>query len=207
MIEQIQWLGNGSFLIRPEAPAVSPLIYINPWRITRADRHADILLISSERFDRCSLADIQKVRSDHTHVIVSERAADQLPGSTVLRAWQSLNLPGLCVKAIPAYDPRTNLDAGIGFVISMQFYDIYYAGDSGLIPEMARLRPDIALLPIDGDGTLNPADAVSAAKTLGARWVVPYNWGGQGATRLDAVNVARDLNGLAETIVLQPPPK
>jgi L-ascorbate metabolism protein UlaG (beta-lactamase superfamily) len=205
MIERIQWLGSGSFVIHPETPQHAPLVYINPWRVTRAERPADVILISSERFDRCSLADIDKIRGDHTKIIASERAAEQLDDCSVLRSWQSISLDNLCVKAVPAVDSLSKRDTGIGFVISMQFYDIYYAGDTGLFPEMSRLHPDIALLPIDGMGTLNTSEAMIAAKSLGARWVIPYNWGKQGATRLDAVAVARELNQTLDTVVVLSP--
>ena len=37
-----------------------PLIYINPWRVTRIPRPADAILIGNENYDNCSLADIEK---------------------------------------------------------------------------------------------------------------------------------------------------
>ena len=204
MIEQIQWLGNASFLIKSPSNTASPALYINPWRVTRADHPADVILITSDRFDRCSLADIAKLRDQHTLVIANERAAEQIENCTVLRPWQSLSFDRMCVKAVPAYDPRSHADAGLGFIISMQFYDVYYAGDSGLIPEMERIRPDIALLPINGSGSLTPSEAVQAANTMGARHLIPYNWGTNGATRMEAMSIVRELEGKIDTVLLTP---
>src|SRR3954469_26023617 len=70
MIDQIQWLGHGSFAILGD-----PLIYINPWRVTRIPRPADAILIGNEHYDNCSLADIEKLRGPNTQVIASSRAA------------------------------------------------------------------------------------------------------------------------------------
>ena len=85
----------------------------------------------------------------------------------------------------------------------MNLYDIYYAGDTRLIPEMEKIHPDIAILPIDGDGTLTVEEAVEVVQILKPRWVIPSNWGvtGEGATRLDALNFAKQVGGLAKVIL------
>ena len=57
MIDRIQWLGHGSFAVQG-----LPLIYINPWRITRDSPPADIILISHDHYDHFSPADIEKLR-------------------------------------------------------------------------------------------------------------------------------------------------
>lgn len=218
MIDQIEWLGHGTFILHgspvnasaatAERSPSHPLIYINPWRIARVEHPADVILLTSDRFDRCSPPDLRKLCAPHTQIIAAERALPLVEGCnvTVLRPWQSLSLDLLCVKAIPAYYPAKNVDQGLGFVISMQYYDIYYAGDTGLIPEMSRLHPDIALLPIDGHDTMTPEEAARAAIEMGSRWVIPFNWGAgaNNASRIDAISLMRDLNGKAETVLLNP---
>lgn len=103
-----------------------------------------------------------------------------------------MNLGKVSIKAVPAYsvrDPRhPRRNRGLGFVISRDFYDIYYVGDSHLVPEMSMLRPDIVLLPIDGYGRLSVEDALRLVTMLKPRWTIPYNWGraGEEATSLDA---------------------
>jgi L-ascorbate metabolism protein UlaG (beta-lactamase superfamily) len=62
---------------------------------------------------------------------------------------------------------------------------IYFAGDTGLFPGMARLagRVDVALLPVGrwgppfGPDRLTPASAVDAAALVGAGAAVPIHWG------------------------------
>lgn len=203
MIDRIQWLGHGSFIL--QGP---PLIYINPWRVARSVFHADVILITHNHYDHCSLADIEKLRGPHTIAIGNERVASEIGDCTVIRPWQSLTIDRACIKAIPAYSlddwQHPKSDGGLGFVISINRYDIYYAGDTQLIPEMNQLHPDIAILPIDGKGTMNMEEATQAVRQLRPRWVIPSNWGNsaEGASRLDALTFKRQTDDMAEVILL-----
>ena len=203
MIDRIQWLGHGTFII--QGP---PLIYINPWRVARSVFHADIVLITHDHYDHCSLADVEKVRGPHTIAIGNEKVASEIGDCMLIRPWQSLTIDKACIKAIPAYSPNDlrhpQSDGGLGFVISVNLYDIYYAGDTQLIPEMERLSPDIAILPIDGQGTMNVEDAVQAVQQMKPRWAIPSNWGshGEGASRLDALAFKSQVDGIAEGVIL-----
>jgi L-ascorbate metabolism protein UlaG (beta-lactamase superfamily) len=201
MIESIQWLGHGSFVI--QGP---PLIYINPWRVVRSTFLADVVLIGHDHYEHFSIADIEKLRGPETIIVTNPAVAAQVEGSTILRPWHSLTVDRAAIKAIPAYsidDFRHPKEAGgLGFLISLNFYDIYYAGDTGIIPEMDALRPDIAILPIDGSGGLNVDQAVEVVRKMRPRWVIPSNWGALagGATQQDVDALRRALAGRAEVI-------
>ena len=109
---------------------------------------------------------------------------------------------------IPAYSPddmrHPQSEKGLGFVISVDYYDIYYVGDSQIIPEMNLLHPDIILCPIDGYGRLSTSEAVKLVDMLKPRWVIPYNWGqsGEEATTRDAQDFKETIGGRAEVILL-----
>ncbi|MDX1992969.1 MAG: MBL fold metallo-hydrolase [bacterium] len=204
MIDRIQWLGHGSFVI--QGP---PLIYINPWRVVRSAFHADVILVTHDHYEHCSFADIEKLRGDTTHVIANEKVAQQIPNVTVLRPWQSMTVDRASIKAVPAYSvsnlvhPREM--GGLGFVISLDLFDIYYAGDTELIPEMSRIKPDIAILPIDGIGTLDVEGAAEVVKQMRPRWVIPSNWGaiGQSASVVDANRFRQMVGERAEVVLPQ----
>ncbi len=205
MLHQIQWLGHGSFIIQG-----APLIYVNPWRVPKSVFHADVILISHDHYDHCSPADVEKLRGPHTRVIGNERTAAQIENCEVLRPWQSVNIDRASIKAVPAYSPHDwrhpYSDGGLGFVISLNFHDIYYAGDTGIIPEMQRIKPDIAILPIDDNGTLSVDAAVEVVRMMRPRQVIPSNWGanGIGASLFDVRDFARQIGNLAEVVVLEP---
>ncbi len=203
MIDRIQWLGHGSFII--QGP---PLIYINPWRVARSVFLADVILISHHHYDHCSEADIDKLRGPHTQIIGNTLVAQAIEDCTVIRPWQSVTIDRACIKALPAYSPsdwRHPLeDGGLGFVISINLHDIYYAGDTQIIPEMSDLHPDIAILPIDGNGTMNVAEAADLVRQMRPRWSIPSNWGPspEGATRLDALAFKQQTEAISETVIL-----
>lgn len=203
MIERIQWQGGGSFAI-----VGTPFIQIAPWRVVKRDKPPDVILIGHDHYDHCSPADVAKIRGENTVVIGNESVANVIEGALVLRAWQSVSVDRASVKAVPAYspsDPRHPPEAGgLGFVISLDFYDIYYVGDSQFVPEMAHIRPDIALLPIDGYGRLTVDEALRLVDLQEPRWAIPYNWGGAGeeATHLDAQSFKSRARGATETLLL-----
>ncbi|GAB4509843.1 MAG: MBL fold metallo-hydrolase [Anaerolineae bacterium] len=205
MIDKIQWLGHGSFVI--QGP---PLIYIDPWRVVRSVFHADVVLVSHDHYDHCSLPDIEKLRGPETRVITNDTVAAQLEGATVLRPWHSLSIDNASIKAVPAYSPRDlthpQEEGGLGFVISLNYYDIYYAGDTQTIPEMSLIQPDIAILPIDGQGTLTVDEAAELVKQMRPRWVIPCNWGtlADGATQYDAQRFKTLVGDRAEVLLLKP---
>jgi L-ascorbate metabolism protein UlaG (beta-lactamase superfamily) len=202
MIDRIRWLGHGSFVIQG-----LPLIYINPWRVVRSTFHPDVILVSHDHYEHCSLADINKLRGPETTIIGNEAVAGQVEGCTVLRPWQSISVDQASIKAVPAYSPddlRHPIEAGgLGFVISVKYYDIYYAGDTQEIPEMDYIRPDIAILPVDGQGTLTIQQAAEVINKMRPRWVIPSNWGTLATvpSRLDVQMFKELVGGRAEVVI------
>jgi L-ascorbate metabolism protein UlaG (beta-lactamase superfamily) len=202
MIDRIRWLGHGSFVI--EGP---PLIYINPWRITRVTFHADVILLGHDHYEHFSPVDIEKLRGEHTIILGNEKIVQMVNGATLLRPWHSMILDRARITALPAYSPNDHRhpiqDGGLGFLISLNFYDIYYAGDTKITPEMERIQPDIAILPIDNNGTLDVNEAVEVVRKLRPRYVYPANWGagGESASRQDAEDFKEKLAGRFEVIL------
>ena len=185
-----------------------PLIQIAPWRVVISDESPDVILIGHDHYDHCSPADIAKIRSEETLIIGNEAVARAVPGTTLIREWQSISFDRVNIRAIPAYSPRDlrhrRDDKGLGFIVSIDLYDIYYVGDSGIIPEMEFLRPDILLLPIDGYGRLTVDEAAQVVGMLKPRWAIPYNWGGAGeeATALDARSFKAQAPAETEVLLL-----
>ncbi len=200
MIDQIQWLGHAGFRI--QGP---PLIYINPWRVARSAVPADVILVTNDLFDHCSPADVEKLCNDNTLVVASPEAASLLGDYvTVLRPWQCINHGGARITAVTAYtfgDYCPVSKGGLGFIISLGYYDLYYAGVTDLVPELACVQADIAILPVAaGPGTLNADDAAVLVENLQAKWVIPSHWGTFGGTYLDVQVLERALAGRAEVV-------
>jgi L-ascorbate metabolism protein UlaG (beta-lactamase superfamily) len=98
----------------------------------------------------------------------------------VLAPWESFMVRGAKVTAVPGLHDIYE----IGFVVEGGGKSVYFAGDSRLhpaLPEIAeRFSPTASILPVDGTRlrggdlhVMRPADAVSAARTLKSRVVMP----------------------------------
>jgi L-ascorbate metabolism protein UlaG (beta-lactamase superfamily) len=94
----------------------------------------------------------------------------------------------------------------VGFVIELEDgYRIYHAGDTQAFSDMALIRelhrPDLAMLPIGGHYTMDPAGASLAVGLLGVTDVMPIHYGTFDALagtpeELRGALVARGLGGV-----------
>jgi len=195
MIDDLVWYGNNTFFLNGE-----PSIMIDPYSIVYNGAPPDIILVSHEDYDACSPADINKLRADHTVIIANQNAAQQLDGNVqVLRPWQVMNIGRISIKAVPAYTFNGSHPADredLGFVISRNFTDIYYAGHTDFIPDMAHIRCDVAILPLPNRmSPLSMQSATDLVKTMNPRYVVPS---GNAISPLDLTAFERELSDITE---------
>lgn len=198
LIDRIEWLGHASFRITG-----TPTIYIDPWRITRPDQPADLILLSHDHYDHCSPADVAKLRGEGTIVVGNAMAASVIEGVTVLRPWQSITVGRASIRTVPAYNAHHPKEfEALGFVISLNFHDLYFAGDTDLIPEMDMIRADIAILPIGGRQTMNGSQAAQAAGRIRSRYVIPSHWGtvAEGGSLLDVRQLMGEIEAGIEVV-------
>lgn len=167
--------------------------------------HIDVLLVTHGHFDHIAdapaLAQMYNVplRAPgdlaNTTMTLGVLPANLLPrmnkGGTVEA------VPGVKVTAVRAEhssvyvwrNPVTNKDEthpggeAIGWIIELENgFRIYHAGDTAVFGDMRligqRYRPDLALVPIGGNFTMDPADAAWAVKDmLRPRAVIPMHYG------------------------------
>ena len=202
LIERIRWQGHGSFVLESQ-----PRIQIAPWRVTKSEAKPDIILIGHDSFDHCSPADVEKIRGPATRVIGSQSAANIIPETQALRGWQSISIERATITAIPAAKNRQAdpSKAALGFLVSLDLYDIYYVGEAPDIPQASHIKPDIILLPIDGYGRLTIDMGLALLERMQPRWAIPYNWGGSGgeATQLDAQSFRSRVTSATEVLLLE----
>ncbi|MCB2154632.1 MBL fold metallo-hydrolase [bacterium] len=184
---EIEWLGHASFRIRADI-----VLYIDPWKLKGKQEKADFILISHSHFDHLSAEDIEKVRRKDTVIVAPEECQGKITGDVWwAQPGQSLAGKGLSLKATPAYNigkqfhPKEN--GWVGYVIALGGENIYYAGDTDVIPEMEELENiDVALLPIGGTYTMNPEEGARAAECIRPGRCIPYHWGDIVGTLEDA---------------------
>jgi len=186
LLEGITWLGHDSFRIH----APEGVIYIDPWKLSDAEP-ADLILITHEHHDHFSAEDVKKLRKPDTTIVSVAAVTKELKGDVrIVKPGDSLTVKGIKIEAVPAYNPAKQFHpkaAGhVGFIITAGGRRIYHAGDTDVIPEMANIQTDVALLPVGGKYTMTASEAAQAANLIKPKVTVPMHWGGIIGTRADA---------------------
>ncbi len=209
ILNRIHRLGHASFRINGPPHTDSPTLYIDPWRIPANSPPADIILVSHDHYDHCSPSDIERISQESTVVIASRRAAELIgAGAQAIRPWQgAINIRGMSICPVPAYTVDKSFHArefdGLGFLVSFMCHDIYYAGDTDLIPEMAKIGCDIALLPVGGAFTMNYEEAAEAVRRLRPTYVIPMHYGREiPGSKDDGWHFCQLVNGNAQALEL-----
>lgn len=173
---EIKRLGHASFKIRGNGL----VLYIDPYDLKETEA-ADLILITHDHCDHCSIRDIDRIKTDETVIIASEGCA--LSGDLRrMRPGDKATVKGIEIEAVPAYNinkpfhPKAK--GNLGYIISIEGKRVYHAGDTDLIPEMNDVTCDIALLPVSGTYVMNPREAAKAADIIRPSLVaMPMHYG------------------------------
>jgi L-ascorbate metabolism protein UlaG (beta-lactamase superfamily) len=155
-------------------------------------RGVDAVLISHLHHDHLDVPSLRRLQGQ-PRLVVPRGAGGLLrrAGFEVEELEQGMRteIRGVPVEAVPAvhsparWPVRGARAEPLGFVIGER-PSVYFAGDTDLFPEMARLAPvEVALLPVAGwgpslgPGHLDAARAAQAAALLEARIAIPIHWG------------------------------
>jgi L-ascorbate metabolism protein UlaG (beta-lactamase superfamily) len=140
-------------------------------------------------------------------VVGPQEVVEKLPGTRLIAAGQSLLLGSVTVRAIPAYNPAKRFhprSAGyVGYLFVVGGVTYYHAGDTDQIPEMADLKPDVAMLPVSGTYVMTPVEASAAARAIQPKVVVPMHYGSIIGSEADAKQLAKLLEGSKIQVVIK----
>jgi len=222
---QLTWLGHASFKLktklgdsqaRNEVAMEGKFVYIDPvvdkygesWRSLEK---ADLVLVSHWHAGHGSLETINHIRTDSTLIAGSAEASSEIDGCETLAMGEEKMFGGIKVTAIPAYTPRRpeHQERGnvLGFVLEIEGKKIYFASDTGLIPEMQALGAiDAAILPVGGTDTMSAAEAMKAVQLINPKIAIPAHWGSKEGTIDDAESFKEMVETRTKTQVrvLQP---
>jgi L-ascorbate metabolism protein UlaG (beta-lactamase superfamily) len=200
---QVTYVGHATVLIEIDGVRLltDPLLrdWIGPLRRRGAKpnlarcQSADAVLISHMHWDHLDLPSLRLL--DRTTRLIVPRGAVQMlrqqgfqrvegmhAGDTAIV--EPLEITATYAKHSGARYPLGPIADCLGFVIRGR-YRVYFAGDTGLFPEMAALSDDldVALLPVWGWGPrlrghhLDPLHAAQSLTLLRPRLAVPIHWG------------------------------
>jgi L-ascorbate metabolism protein UlaG (beta-lactamase superfamily) len=176
MAVYVKWLGHASFQIR----ASDKIIYVDLkkyGKVVETSEKADIILVTHNHGDHCSVPKIQKLRKANTVIIAPKDCARRIGGNVkTLKPEEETTIDNVTVKAVEAYNvkrfkpsgkPWHPRGYGVGYLIRVEGKTIYHAGDTDFIPEMRLLKNiDLALLPTGDKYTMDNSEAAEAAITI-----------------------------------------
>ena len=189
----ITFIGHGTLMMEVDGK----VIHIDPYS-KLADysklHKADILLITHEHRDHLDPEAYKKILKPDTQIIISGKCASELPKATVMHNGDSLDVSGIKIEAVPAYNIDHKRPSGVafhpkgegnGYVLTVGDKRIYVAGDTENIPEMKTLKNiDVAFLPMNLPYTMTPEMAADAALSFKPAILYPYHYGETDPARL-----------------------
>ena len=187
----IRWLGHSGFQIK----AGDHVIYLDLYRskklierVPDVSDPATVVLVSHGHNDHCFPDAIEEVRTEGTTVVAPAHCGEKLRSDFIsLEPGDETAVQGVNIKAVHAYNvkrfrspgqPYHPKGHGVGYLLEVEGNNIYFAGDTDVIPEMKELGSiDVALLPCGDTYTMDNLDAAEATKTIKPKIVIPmHNW-------------------------------
>lgn len=171
--------------------AAGTVVYADPFDLTDADaaHDADLVLVTHGHYDHLSPEDIARVAQAATELVAPASLADEVAGLGVaavhpMCAGERIEVAGIAIEAVPAYNvepgrlglhPQAN--AWLGYVLTVDGMRVYIAGDTDRNPDNARVSCDVALIPIGGTYTMDPAQAAAFVNEIRPKVAIPTHYG------------------------------
>ncbi len=162
----LYYQGHGSYRITGFGNFV---IYVDPFAGDGYDKPADYVLITHEHFDH-NKTELVKLKPEGRIL----RAMDFLRGGTH-GTYQNGYLK---VQAVPAANKNHDPSLCVGYIITLDGVTIYAAGDTSrteFMEQMADMKLDYAILPIDGYYNMGIEEASECAELIGAKHCIPVH--------------------------------
>ena len=159
---------------------------------------ADYIFVTHEHMDHYDAKTIKLLSTANTQLVMNKRCADMYGAGKVMANGDKLRLADISVEAVPAYNNTEGhtqfhpKGRDNGYILTIDGFRIYIAGDTEDIPEMAQVKDiDIAFLPCNQPYTMTPEQLVRAAKVIKPKVLFPYHYG-----QTDLSTIAGQLKGI-----------
>jgi len=165
---------------------------------------ADLILITHEHGDHLDPKAVRVLAKEGTRIIGNAAAAANISGATVMKNSQTVEVEGIKIEAVPAYNivhmrgrenPYHPKGQGNGYILNLADRRVYIAGDTENTPEMKALRDiDVAFLPMNLPYTMTPEMVADAARAFRPKILYPYHYGDTDPARL--VELLKNESGI-----------
>ena len=172
-------IGGKWLYIDPVGKAIPPFTDFSsmPW--------ADVILVTHEHHDHLDKDAIEPLMKDGTTLVANARSSELLGGmGQVMKNGDEIKVGDWTLKAVPAYNNSADKQQfhpkgrDNGYVLTVDGFSIYIAGDTEDIPEMKQLGSiDVAFLPCNLPYTMTPEQLSNAARMFNPRVLFPSHYG------------------------------
>jgi len=148
---------------------------------------ADIIFLTHHHGDHLEAGGMMQLRTEKTKVVLTELCAEKVEGGMIMKNGDVLQIDGIGVEAVPAYNlvhKRENGNffhpkgEGNGYVLSFGDTKVYIAGDTENTPEMKALKDiNYAFLPMNLPYTMTPEMVADATLAFRPKVLYPYHFG------------------------------
>ena len=145
---------------------------------------ANIILVTHEHKDHFDRAAIHEIRTPATSIYVNQAVYGHFKNGLVMQNGEQRKYAAdITIEAVPAYNTTPDHQEfhpkgrDNGYVLTLDGFRIYIAGDTEDIPEMAELKDiDVAFLPCNQPYTMTVEQCVNAAKIIKPKVLFPYHY-------------------------------
>ena len=199
MLENVEVLCHSSIKINKEK-----VIYIDPFKIDKNYNDADIIFITHDHYDHYSEDDIEKIKKNDTVIVAPEELLTKLLRKgfrqdyiiTVTPDEQDM-VEGIKFETVPAYNtdkqfhPKEN--EWIGYIIELNGYRYYIAGDTDITEENKKVKCDVAFVPVGGTYTMDFKEAAQLINIIKPKFAIPVHYGSVVGSKQDATDFIKLL--------------
>ena len=216
-MRSITYLGHTSFLVKLGNavmlfnPVVSDTIGGNRRLIkssldVHAIRECDMIFLSNEEPGNCEPGVVKEISDRcYSSVVASRPALSKIDVSdrfkVDVRTGDKFNMKGVEVEVQKAIHPQSAYP--VGFVVKGDGLSVYHAGDTYSFTDMARIKCDVALVPIGGGSVMDPFAANSIVKEMRPKAAVPMHYNTHERIQQDPNEFVTDLGGITKGVALR----
>jgi L-ascorbate metabolism protein UlaG (beta-lactamase superfamily) len=182
MLENFTWYQQSGFRWKD----AGFVLYIDPWNLKGDLPPADLVLITHAHGDHYSSDDLKKIKSAKTVFVAPADVAKELTGNVItVRPGERVDASGVKLETVPAYNidpgrlqahPKAN--SWVGYLIPLAGRTYYHAGDTDHLPELEKVKTDVAFVPIgDGGFVMTVDEAAALVKAMRPKLAVPMHYG------------------------------
>jgi L-ascorbate metabolism protein UlaG (beta-lactamase superfamily) len=182
VLENFTWYQQSGFRWKGE----KLVMYIDPWNIKGDLPPADLVLITHAHGDHYSNDDLKKIKGAKTVFVAPADVAKELSGNVkAVRPGERIDAAGVKLETVPAYNadparlqahPKAN--AWVGYVMQLAGRTYYHAGDTDHLPELEKIKTDVAFVPIGNGGfVMTVEEAAAFVKAMKPKVAVPMHYG------------------------------